>query len=76
VPADFVFPIHCHNDIQHLKKVFSGKRLQIFCAPSSLLESVIVTEILMMIIIIIIRRRRRRKKKIQLFIYLHICSAA
>jgi hypothetical protein len=30
VSADLVFPIYCHNDVEQLEKIFSGKGLQIF----------------------------------------------
>jgi hypothetical protein len=44
VSANLIFPIYCHNDIQHLVKIFCDKGLQFFCTRSSLLESVTVTE--------------------------------
>jgi hypothetical protein len=32
VSADLIFPIYCHNGFPHLKKIFYGKKLEIFFA--------------------------------------------
>jgi hypothetical protein len=45
VSANLIFPIYRNNDIPHLEKIVCGQRVEnFFCMPSSLLESVIVTE--------------------------------
>jgi hypothetical protein len=55
VSADLVFPIYCHNDIQHLEKEFSGKGLQIFfLRAQGIIIIIIIIAIIIIIIIIII----------------------